>query len=80
NEKVNANTTLLGWTTDGTNNNRMRLIGLNGNMLCYATSATDSNNTATLNGGSYYLEYGRWYEFAVAVYPSSGRVHVDIVG
>ena len=80
NEKVNANTTLLGWTTDGTNNNRMRLIGLNGNMLCYATSTTDSNNTETLDGGTYYLEYGRWYEFAVAVYPSSGRVQVDIDG
>ena len=80
NEKVNANTTLLGWTTDGTNSNRMRLLGINGNMLCYATSSEDSNNTASLDGSTYYLTYGEWYEFAVEIHPTSGRVQVDING
>ena len=80
NEKVNANTTLLGWTTDGTNQNRMRIIGLNGNQLCYAVSAEDSNNTATLDGGDYLLDLGKWYDFDVTVFPESGRVQVDING
>ena len=80
NEKVNANTTLLGWTTDGTNQNRMRIIGLNGNELCYAVSAQESNNKTTVDGGGYKLDYGKWYDFEVTVFPESGRIQVDING
>ncbi len=79
NEKINANTTLLGWAVESSK--RTRILGISDDAtLRYGSGDGSDNNTTTVGGGSFRINYGQWYEFALQILPSSGSVKVEIDG
>ncbi len=78
NESIGANTTLLGWAHQS--GSRMRVLGISGTELRYGSGGGNDNNTATVPGGTFKLQLGRWYEFAVIVEPVTGHMQVEIDG